>query len=165
MYQEGAKSTELLALLGSASAEFPAQQFPALAEYMPAVSQAVERAWSSTLARDYPVVREVVESFWMAFSSFLRVDERGHSGVGKSQVEEWSDFAQMKLDLFTRAFGDIVVELDDTYGNVASDAILGPVFANRRAEQTREKALIDQAIPYLEGLEDTLNRLHLQPRG
>ncbi len=165
IYEEMAKSPEVLALLNAAMDEFPRERFPLLTQYVPPVRQSVERAWVSTLERDYSKVREIIESFWTVFCAFVRVDEQGHYGVGRSQLETWRDFAQMKYDLFLRGFGDIVVEMEGAYGNVEEDAILGPIFTRRESEQKRERAMIDEALPYLEGLEDTLSRLHLQLRG
>jgi len=162
-FQRECESVNPWALLLGALDTFPADHFHRLTRLIPAFKEAVNVAWN-TSPPDRNRTMELVEAFWKLFCCHLRLDRDGHELIPSAQFKAWQEIAESRLVKWDRIFGDIVVELAGTSGEVASNRFLGPIEEKRRREQLEERKTIDEALEVIGENRATLDTVAGMPR-
>lgn len=135
-----------LGLVSDAFDEFPYDRFSELARFVGPVREAISSAWRSEGEQRVPLVVELLEGFWTAYCSYLRIVPEGHKDVSNRRIQSWRIQAESRRRLFARNFGDLVVEMAERNKELEDDPTLGPVIDQRLSDQTEEDKLIREGL-------------------
>lgn len=151
-----------LAYLTRACEAFPLDEFPTVAQRLPAFRSAMTHAMSH---RKVPpaLPAELAEVFWFWFCYHLRLHPTAHENVPEEVLEYWASRLGGHDARSNRVLGDLVLELRGLLPEVNSDPDLKAIATARKDERKSEERILADFESDLDGLDEFVKAIRSVP--
>lgn len=145
-------------MLNDAFESFPANDFPHVAERVPAVRELLHKMLLKE-EPPYALANEVSEEFWAWFCYYLRLNPRCHENVPRETIDHWSEVLEEEERRFRRMLGDHALDVVERCGESEISADLQHMADERMESLEEEDEILASFKDDIDGLNDFLHQM------